>query len=427
MKTARSPLDRTVRLCRYLVPHVAPDAIVDALTSMTVTLVVDAANAVAGACQSALVTLAQLVMQMGCSVHLVGPDVALSAPQPPWRGETLWTVLKDMASESIPGVIFTASDEYGNIIFAFGDTPCSVPGAWRIGASTWSGTIKPGEESGARWTGDFPLGGLAAATMAASETFKMAMRALGPSGPHIDEVAPVRRARVVLSDKATPMPSNLGRVDCVGGGAITQAALHALRRVPSLAAVVRVIEPQRSELTDLNRYGCSRRSQIGDLKTEILARLSTPLFTITGEPMAFDEQSALTLGPLAPRVIVGTDNVPSRWVVQKQRPKWLVVGATSEFMAMTSEHDGTGGCAACVHPYDDGVRTTIPTLSFVSYWAGLMVASRTLRHAAGVVEKDRGEVSLIASLRLDSPFGELRYANLRSPQCPMHCSGQIAA
>src|ERR1019366_9299507 len=29
-------------------------------------------------------------------------------------------------------------------------------------------------------------------------------------------------------------------------------------------------------------------------------------------------------------------------------------------MAMVSEHDGSGGCAGCAHPYDDGIRAKIP-------------------------------------------------------------------
>ena len=230
--------------------------------------------------------------------------------------------------------------------------------------------------------------------------------------------APVGRATITLGEESTPAPSDLGRVDCVSGGAIVQATLHALRRVPSLSAAVGVIEPDLFDQTNLNRYALGRRSQVDELKTELLEGLSTPMFTISGEAVRFDEQSAPELAPLTPRVIVGTDNVPARWAVQTEKPQWLVVGATSEFMAMASEHDGSAGCAACAHPFDDGIRAKIPTVSFLSYWAGLMVAARVLHHAAGVVSTESREVSLIASLRPDSPFGAIRYANARSPRCP---------
>lgn len=422
-------LNRTVLLCRYVVPHASAEAIVDALTTTTVAIVADASNLASGGCQSAVVTLAQLVMQMGCSVRLVGPDVSLCVEQPPWRGAKLTDVLRDMAADSVPGATFAIVDWPGDtdVVFAFGDAPCWAPRGWRLGATRWSGAIQPVEDRAARWTETFPIGGLAAATMAATETFKTSMRALGPSGAHVDELAPVRRATISLGDEVTPAPSDLGRVDCVSGGAIVQSTLHALRRVPLLFAAVRVIEPDLFDLTNLNRYALGRRLQVGELKTDLLASLSTPMFTISGEAVRFDEQSAPTLAPLAPRVIVGPDNVPSRWAVQREQPQWLVVGATSEFMAMTSEHDGSEGCAACAHPFDDGIRAKIPTVSFVSYWAGLMVAARVLRHAVGVASSESGEVSLIASLRLDLPFGAMRYANARSAHCPLSCSNARGA
>jgi hypothetical protein len=424
--SVETALDRTVRLCRYVVPDAAPAAIITALTATTVTIVADRANLASGACQSAVVTLAQLVMQLGCSVRLVAPAVTLRVRQPPWRGDTLRAVLQDMAAESVPGAAFAsmeASDVSGEV-FVFGDAPWPGAEGWRVGATRWVGAIHPLSEKVARWTEDFPIGGLAAAALAAAEAFKRAMRTLGPTGPHLDELAPVHRATVALGDEATPAPSTLGRIDCVSGGAIVQAALHALMRVPALAANVRVIEPERFDLTNVNRYSLGRRSQVGVLKVDILAGCAASPFVVTGDAARFDEETAAALSPLAPCVIVGTDNVPSRWAVQNARPEWLVVGATSEFMAIVSEHDGSGGCAGCAHPDDDGVHVEIPTVSFVSYWGGLMVAARVLRHAAGAVTNESAEIRLLFSLRQDSPDGEIRYTNVRSPRCPLKCSSE---
>jgi hypothetical protein len=406
------------------VPHATSEAIAQALSSTWVTVIVDAQNLASSACQSAIVTLAQLAMQMGCSVRLVAPDVPLRLAHPPWRGDTLAAVLEDLASDSVPGVAFESArgPECPDVVFAFGDTPCRTEDGWRVTGSRWRATIQPIGAPGARWTSDFPMGGLAAAAVAAGEAFKTAMRRLGPTGPHVAEVAPAVRASVALAPDDAAAPDTLGRVDCISGGAIVQAALHALRLIPRIAATVRVVEPESFDVTNLNRYALSRRSQVGIAKSAILSRCSDGLFTISGETARFDEHNRTALLPLAPIVIVGTDNVPSRWAVQREHPRWLAIGATSEFMAMASEHDGTEGCAGCVHPIDDGVHVDIPTVSFVSYWAGLLVATRVLLHAANTATAESRRIVQLFGLRLDGPLGQVRYVNARSRQCAIGCS-----
>lgn len=215
----------------------------------------DDANSRSGACQSAMVTLAQLAMQMGCSVHVVGPDVTLSHAQPPWQGATLHAVLTDMAANTISGVHFAAVERVGptDITFVFGDTPSPGVAGWRVCAKRWTGWIQPVEVDGPRWEGEFPIGGLGVAALAAAEAFKFAMRRLRPKGPRVEELAPATHARIRLGDESMPVPTSLGRVDCVGGGAITQGALHVLLRLPGLAGKVRVLEPQALEVTNCNR------------------------------------------------------------------------------------------------------------------------------------------------------------------------------
>jgi hypothetical protein len=419
--SAAVALARTILLCGRVVPDASPEAIVQALTSTHAAIIVDEANLASGACQSAVVTFAQLVMQMGGSVRLVGPDAPLFGAQPPWIGDRLGAVLEELATEAVPGVsfAFAAEAEPYDVVFVFGDSPCRAESGWRVTASRWRGSIQPIGEPGTRWTGEFPIGGLAAATLAAAETFKSAMRALGPVGPHVAELALAVRASVALAEGDAPVPASLGRVDCVSGGAIVQAALHALMRAPGLTASVRVIEPERFDLTNVNRYALGRRSQVDMLKTAILSGCSTRLFTIVGQPVRFEAGTKSALLPFAPIVIVGTDTIPSRWAVQSEHPQWLVVGATSEFMAMASEHDGSEGCAGCVHPVDDGVHVDIPTVSFVSYWAGLLVATRVLLRTASAATAESRKVVELSGLRLDGPWSQVRYVNARSSRCPL--------
>lgn len=106
-------------------------------------------------------------------------------------------------------------------------------------------------------------------------------------------------------------------------------------------------------------------------KADALAGERTAVFDITACPYRFDEEHGAQIGPLAPRVCVGVDDIPSRWAVQREWPNWLCVGATSHLEVRVSAHVAPGPCAGCAHPEDEELPGEIPTISFVSYWAGL--------------------------------------------------------
>jgi hypothetical protein len=162
------------------------------------------------------------------------------------------------------------------------------------------------------------------------------------------------------------------------------------------------------------------RRFLGRLKLESLYACASPAFRISGEPVRFDAAAARST-VLAPAVLVGVDHIPSRGLVQSRWPTWLCVGATSHFEAMASEHEAVlnSGCAGCAHPTSDGVAATIPTLSLVSYWGGLMVAARLLRRLGGT-QCDVAEqaVSLFA-LHLDGRYGQWRRPVPVVPECPV--------
>src|SRR5207302_10789968 len=140
-----------------------------------------------------------------------------------------------------------------------------------------------------------------------------------------------------------------------------------------------VFEPQNLAVSNLNRYVLMRRS-MGELaKTLMAERWARPEVTIVGHRLHIDEQTVASIGPWSPRVIVGTDNVSARWLVQRSWPKWLAVAGTAGFMVLASEHEPGQPCAGCVHAWTEDVTRDVPTASFVSYWGGLLAAVRLLR------------------------------------------------
>jgi hypothetical protein len=147
-----------------------------------------------------------------------------------------------------------------------------------------------------------------------------------------------------------------------------------------------VIEPDFADLTNLNRYMLLLRSHVGAQKAIDLEEVCAGTgLEITPAPERFGPETASSLS-LRDVVLVGVDDIPSRWVVQRTWPAWLGVGATTHWSAMASFHvSGTNGCAECLHPDDEPTNDPIPTVAFVSFWAGLLTATYFLRHRAGAL------------------------------------------
>ena len=242
-------------------------------------------------------------------------------------------------------------------------------------------------------------------------------------GADMDTLAALRvTAQVALASVGTPRPSpRLGRFDVVSGGAVAQAALYALARIPEARGQARVIEPEKSDLSNINRYAFLRRSSVGELKAEHLASLDLGGLRITGEPLRYEDRNLGRIGPLASRVLVGVDHVPSRWAVQRARPEWLGIGATSETSVVVSYHSSGLPCARCLHPNGSRVREQIPTAAFVSHWAGLWLASLFARSVSGERLGANDQLLYMATLRPDSVESIWKTAGARNTDCDLRC------
>jgi tRNA A37 threonylcarbamoyladenosine dehydratase len=219
---------------------------------------------------------------------------------------------------------------------------------------------------------------------------------------------------------------DLQSVDFVSGGAITNAAINTLLRIPGIRARARVIEPELLEASNLNRYAMSRRSNVGQPKAEALAAWATPDFLIEQLRLRLDCNTLPQVAPLAGAVVVGADDIPTRWLVQSQWPSWLCVGSTTHFFTLTSDHAQGQACAACLHPTDDGVQATIPTVAFVSYLAGLQCAARVLVHALGLQPPPEQQAVAVYPLRLDGKHAVWAYLVQANRECPVRCTASRA-
>jgi hypothetical protein len=403
--------------------------IIDGLRATSARVIADRANLASPAGQTALVSLCAQLAMMGLQIDLDIPGTCLFTSQPPLHGSGLASSLLDYSADLLPGGSSRPSPT-PDVTFTVGDTPGPAD-AVRVGGTGWTAAVS-WSQPGPRWRGTDPAGAMAAAAAAATEGLRAAVPRIAehlerpiPTDPRW-HVQPGRHIRLDLRQYQVDGPAALGEVDIISGGAITNAALYALLRIPGVTAVIRVIEPEVLDLPNLNRYALARTSMIGAPKSHALASFQTPHIRITGTTGTFNETTAPGLLPLASRLLVGVDHIPSRWAAQQAAPaSWLCVGSSSHDFVLVSTHPVGSPCAGCVHTRDDDNTGDIPTISFVSFWAGLIQALELITHAAGR-SPHCTRATYIWPFGLHNPRGIHQFTQHAVANCPVGCHASEA-
>lgn len=437
MTAAVDALARTVLLARdYLIPDVTEDEILKTLRETRVTFVADRYALATRNGIDALVTGVVLCARSGAQIALEIDDVSLAGFHAPLVGDRLGSALLELCADLVPET---------RAIIGCWTRPADLRVI--IGASRWRGrAVQVVRASGGIWEGELraetdaseqfgrelsPFGPLVAGGLVAGEAYKHAMRRLrgfARNAPVFDEqFAPVVRASVALARASTPPPSGrLGAIDFISGGAITQSALYALGRVPDVSGRGRLFEPEWPDPTNINRYALLRRSHLHVPKAVDIAEwFANTALDLAAIQARFDERSFGPTELLAPTTLVGVDHIPSRWLadaVARRRDRfWLGIGATTHYSAMASFHERALPCARCLHPVDDDGPGLIPTVSFVSHWAGLYLASLAARHTSGERLSAALQSTYVSLLRPDLPAAIWRGPVAPRARCAAGC------
>lgn len=420
--TIAEALNRTTLLMRTdLDPETNDALLVEALTTTTVVLIAGADTLASHSGQSAFVTAALLMARCGHKVWLDAPDVDLVGAQPPLRRGHLIGELGRVGDDLLP-----------DWRFQIGCPAPSVDAAVTFGAAAWEGEARQHVTLNAddwsadlggvadQWRGrEWPIGGLAAGALAAAEVFKISMRKLRAQarahGYFDDLYAPCGSASVRLAPPETGCVTVLPTFDFISGGAIANAFFYAMYRLPDIEGRGRVFDDDRSALSNLNRNALLVRSALDAFKVDDLARFGEQV-VIEPQQVRFGEGA-----PLADITLVGVDDIRSRWLAQRTNPTWLGVGATEGFNIQVSSHEPGQACVGCLHPVEAAVDGgPIPTIAFVSFWSGLMLAVRWLRALAGSEHGPREQQMFLNALRPESwGYGAMPVA--ANPRCPVEC------
>lgn len=423
MSTHHEALARTTLLLnRELFAGEADErAIADALLATTVRLTADEESLACRAGQTALVTAFVLTARLGVGIELAVPNLLVIDLVAPLKLPTLRDSLMELGLDLVPGAIVRSSSGPVDETFVFGAGAHDGRTPVRVTATDLAADL---ERNGAetRCAGDLPLGGFAAGAAVAAIALEAAMpRIEAATGLHArtprPSPGPPTRIRLheLFPDLADVTTLELGDIDAVSGGAITHALLFCLLRIPGVHARVRVIEQQRAELSNVNRYALLRASDDGSLKTDQLGRVAAAGVEIVGVPSLFTKDTREALLPFAERVVVGVDDVEARWWVQEEHPAWLAVGATGNHLAQLTVHVPGSPCAACIHAIPLPPQT-IPTISFVSFWAGFLQACALVSGSA------RPRNVVVYPFGLGGDAGMTSFSPVPNLHCPIRCA-----
>ena len=298
---------------------------------------------------------------------------------------------------------------------------------WRLSCDDWTGSLSLDKEGDPNSIAcEWPIGSMVSAALAAAEAFKFVMRRM-----------PLRNAAARIFFDASASCSfkfdtiavpkrvvDFGDVDIISAGAISQATLYVLMRLPRVQIAARIFDNDVTDASNLNRNMLTLIDDVGLPKVVVAAQRCSPKLRLEAIREHFSEK-ILEFQKLGPRVLVGVDDIPSRWEVQRRARGWLAVGGTSHFSVSSSSHGPNQPCSGCLHPADEPRGTAvvpIPTVSFVSFWAGLVTAVRLIGEALGTNCASNRQHLWLTALRMDLPSAALWMPVAPRRDCPVKCS-----
>jgi len=426
--SAMEQLNRTILLCRdYVSGELSDASICQSLQSVRVLCVADVANLSSHSGQSCLTTVVSLLSRMGMQVTLAIPEISMIRRQPPFQGTLLRYSLLASSDKLISGATVQqpSSKHKPDLVFVPGDSAReehSCP-TWRLSGSEWHGVVTQGAAPAPRWTAEWPIGAMTSAVLAVGEAFKYVMRRL-PLSSKEDLVFFEPSPDSNWNFGSIPVPErmlDLDAVDFISAGAISQAALYALLRLPYLRIAGRIFDDDVTSQTNFNRNMLTGVSDADLEKVRLVAGRCSPEFNLTPEFQRFVAGTP-EARQMAPYVLVGVDDIPSRWQVQRCTQGILIVSGTSHCSISSSCHGPGEPCCGCQHPVDDlDAPTAIPTVSFISFWAGLAMAVRLIRRAVGANYSLDRQHLWMTPLRMDQPHAGVWSPVATRQDCPVKC------
>jgi hypothetical protein len=231
------------------------------------------------------------------------------------------------------------------------DVEIGADAALFVGCSEWTALLSS-EKPQPVGASENPFGAGAAACLAAANLFRSIFVAREATSLDHDLEFSTWRLR---SHPPTPFPDS-ARADLtlVGAGAIGNAAAWALSRV-SIAGLVRLIDPEQIELSNLQRYVLALRADVDSIKVDTVARQFAGSLSVEAKRLTWQDFIAAS-DSVPPRVLVALDSAGDRRAVQASLPRWIANAWTQPGDLGVSIHDFlAGACLRCLYLPDSEV------------------------------------------------------------------------
>jgi hypothetical protein len=405
-------LSRTFDLLTEVVGSESREQIDQALSSAVVHVVVDADDLAQPATQAAVYTLAMLVSRSGIRIEADLAPVPLAVEMPGLVGQDFSAALAIAVPRMFPGARVVRAVGQADIVVAVGvaDAP---PARSTIRLSCAGQTASTSRSSTAEpWAPGSSLAALASAGLGATEVHKEVLRPL--AGRQTHTLLDPRDGHLTVPF-ALREPVMLGDVVAVSAGAIIQNMVLTLAAEPFVAGALRIMDRDKSELTNTNRCPYVLIDAIGQPKVDGVARWAPRRLGITADPRHLEAATADSIGP-GSLIVVGADDISVRHSAQELDPSWLGIGATSHLMVLITEHPAGEACAGCAHTTLGDDIAVIPTMSIVSFWAGYLLALRLIAWTSGSPTPSDRVVGTFWPLRPDSI---VEHRLVHNPRCPL--------
>jgi hypothetical protein len=324
-----------------------PAAFADVLEKHVVALSWDAESASSPAGRVALEMSVELLARLY-------PTLLLEA-----RGEGADTFEAELAERAreINGLVSFAEPGTATVRISLGSAEVSAfseAPTFHIGFGGWVARLSSTRPV-AGGQGSNPFGAAVAACLGAANVFRHVFWAQLPAGEPDGEV----EFSVLTLDPLEEEPSNpalmetdLGEVFLVGAGAVGSAAVWTLARAPGLSGQLHVIDPEKLDLTNVQRYTGTAERDVDSVKVELAAAtLAGSALEVHTHPCSWGEFLHARGDWHLDRVAVAVDSARDRVHVQGALPRWIANAWTQPGNVGISRHllDGEEACLACLY------------------------------------------------------------------------------
>ena len=245
------------------------------------------------------------------------------------------------------------------------------------------------EDNSMQWVSNNhnPIGAYVAACIGVAELFKMIFAQFKQSryiGSLVFSAFDYGFKHNAFVNPSLPNEIAMATIHFVSMGAINSGVLYTLCAVPGIRGNVVMIEPDKLDVSNLNRYAFSFAQDASEHLSKIESAIKFIGSRLTIES-TFSE-SYKNVSKTFEQVdfaVVGVDNVEARWDVQSDNPRNIICGGTVIDRIQLSMHKfrRQGACLKCFYPeLFPGGEEPIPTISFVSFLAGVLMAGEIIKY-----------------------------------------------